>query len=83
MLHNVCIVFFQIKLRQQPSRQRGVPSQFRWFPGSGAGRCTLLDMVSSALLARRLGGWTPQNYLKTTRIKTESAEETLSHRAVK
>jgi hypothetical protein len=29
MLHNICIVFFQIKLQQQPSRQHGVPSQFR------------------------------------------------------
>jgi hypothetical protein len=60
-----------------------MPSQFRLFPGSGAGRCTLLDMAPSALLARMLGGWMPQNYSKTTHMKTESAEEILSHRAVK
>jgi hypothetical protein len=83
MLHNVCIVFFQIELQQQPVRQQGVPSQFRQFSGLGAGRCMLLDMAPSALLARKLGGWTPQNYSKTTHMKTESAEETLSHHAVK
>jgi hypothetical protein len=38
---------------------------------------------SLALLARKLGGWTPQNYSKTTYMKTESLEETLSHCAVK
>jgi hypothetical protein len=51
-------------------------------PGSGAGQCTLLNMAPSALLAHKLGGWTPQNYSKT-HMKTESAEKTLSHRAVK
>jgi hypothetical protein len=83
MLHNVCIVFFQIELRQQHFRQQGVPSRFCQFSGSGAGRCTLLDMAPSALLARKLRGWTPQNYSKTTHMKTKSAEETLSHHAVK
>jgi hypothetical protein len=52
-------------------------------PRLRAGRCALLDMAPLALLARKLGGWTPQNYSKMTHMKTESAEETLSHRAVK
>jgi hypothetical protein len=41
-------------------------------PGSGAGRCTLLDMAPLALLPRKLGGWTPQNYSKDKkrRLKT-------------
>jgi hypothetical protein len=52
-------------------------------PRLEAGRCTLLDMASLALLTRKLGGWTPQNYSKMTHMKTESAEETLSHRVVK
>jgi hypothetical protein len=34
-------------------------------------------------LVPRLGGWTLQNYTKMTHMKTESAEEILSHRAVK
>jgi hypothetical protein len=34
-LHNTCIVFFQIKLRQQLARPLGAPSQLM---GSGAGR---------------------------------------------
>jgi hypothetical protein len=52
-------------------------------PRLGGWRCTLLDMAPSALLTRKLGGRTPQNYSKTTHMKTESVDETLSHRAVK
>jgi hypothetical protein len=47
---------------------------------------TTLQVARRAIivpLVPRLGGWTMQNYSKTTHMKTESAEETLSHRAVK
>jgi hypothetical protein len=49
----------------------------------GVWASTLFDMAPLALLVRKLGGWTPQNYLKMTHMKTESAEEILSHRVVK
>jgi len=38
--------------------------------GSGAGHQKLLDVASMACLARRLGGWTPQNYSMLTHVKT-------------
>ena len=37
---------------------------------SGAGHQKLLDVASMACLARRLGGWTPQNYSMLTHVKT-------------
>ena len=36
----------------------------------GAGHPKLLDVASMACLARKLGGWMPQNYLMLTHVKT-------------
>ena len=38
--------------------------------GSGARYQKLLDVASMACLARRLGGWMPQNYSMLTHVKT-------------
>ena len=38
--------------------------------GSGARHQKLLDVASMACLARRRGGWTPQNYSMLTHVKT-------------
>ena len=38
--------------------------------GSGAGQQKLLDVASMTRLSCRLEGWTPQNYLMLTHVKT-------------
>ena len=46
---------------------------------SGAGHQKLLNVASMACLARRLGGWTPQNYLMLTHVKTEGKKNSTLH----
>jgi hypothetical protein len=64
MLHNVCIIFFQIELRQL-SGSFGTSPMAPLPPRLGGNN--YFDVAPTTHLAHKLGGWTSQNYSERER----------------